>query len=135
MVALYTTHLAILLREAAPLLDAQFTAEALLATLAPAHHLRVRGRPGLAARADARGLGRASSTRSQLAAARGAEAHHDARLAGDRAQRVMEAGGHDRLAARAEQMLLAVEAQLRDAVDHAQQRVLERTEAQRGLIA
>ena len=41
--SLYATHLAILLREAAPQLDAQFTAEALLATLAPAHHLRVRG--------------------------------------------------------------------------------------------
>src|SRR4051812_27601191 len=40
--ALYATHLAILLREAAPLLDPQFTAEALLATFAPAHHLRVR---------------------------------------------------------------------------------------------
>jgi AcrR family transcriptional regulator len=41
--SLYTTHLVILLREAAPQLDAQFTAEALLATLAPAHHMRVRG--------------------------------------------------------------------------------------------
>jgi AcrR family transcriptional regulator len=41
--SLYTTHLVILLREAAPQLDAQFTAEALLATLAPGHHLRVRG--------------------------------------------------------------------------------------------
>jgi AcrR family transcriptional regulator len=40
--SLYTTHLVILLREAAPQLDAQFTAEALLATLAPAHHMRVR---------------------------------------------------------------------------------------------
>jgi AcrR family transcriptional regulator len=40
--SLYTTHLAILLREAAPLLDPQFTAEALLATFAPVHHLRVR---------------------------------------------------------------------------------------------
>jgi AcrR family transcriptional regulator len=41
--SLYTTHLAILLRDAAPLLDPQFTAEALLAMLAPAHHLRTRG--------------------------------------------------------------------------------------------
>jgi AcrR family transcriptional regulator len=41
--ALYVTHLGILLREAAPLLDAQFTAEALFATLSPAHHIRVRG--------------------------------------------------------------------------------------------
>jgi AcrR family transcriptional regulator len=40
--ALYTTHLAILLREAMPLLDPQFTAEALLATFAPSHHLRLR---------------------------------------------------------------------------------------------
>jgi AcrR family transcriptional regulator len=40
--SLYATHLALLLREAAPHLDAAFTAEALLATLAPAHHLRVR---------------------------------------------------------------------------------------------
>ena len=39
---LYATHLAILLREAAPQLDAELTAEALLATLAPAHHLRLR---------------------------------------------------------------------------------------------
>jgi AcrR family transcriptional regulator len=41
--SLYTTHLVILMREAAPQLYAQFTAEALLATLAPAHHMRVRG--------------------------------------------------------------------------------------------
>ena len=40
--ALYATHLAILIREAAPHLDAEFTAEALLATLAPSHHLRLR---------------------------------------------------------------------------------------------
>jgi AcrR family transcriptional regulator len=40
--ALYATHLAILLREAAPQLDAGFTAEALLSTLAPTHHLRLR---------------------------------------------------------------------------------------------
>ena len=40
--ALYATHLAILLEEAAPHLDARFTAEALLATLAPSHHLRLR---------------------------------------------------------------------------------------------
>lgn len=40
--SLYVTHLAILVREAAPQLDAQFTAEALLATFAPAHYLRVR---------------------------------------------------------------------------------------------
>jgi AcrR family transcriptional regulator len=40
--ALYATHLAILLREAAPHLDDRFTAEALLATLAPVHHLRLR---------------------------------------------------------------------------------------------
>ena len=36
---LYTTHLVILLREAAPDLDAEFTAQALLATLRPAQHL------------------------------------------------------------------------------------------------
>jgi AcrR family transcriptional regulator len=40
--SLYATHLTILLREAAPALDAEFTAEALLATLAPSHHLRTR---------------------------------------------------------------------------------------------
>jgi AcrR family transcriptional regulator len=40
--SLYATHLAILLREAAPDVDAVFTAEALLATLAPWHHLRLR---------------------------------------------------------------------------------------------
>ena len=39
---MYTTHLAILLREAAPHVDAEFTAQALLATLDPAHHLRTR---------------------------------------------------------------------------------------------
>jgi AcrR family transcriptional regulator len=38
----YATHLAILLREAAPHLDAEYTAEALLAMLAPAHHVRAR---------------------------------------------------------------------------------------------
>ena len=48
--ALYATHLAILLREAAPQLDAQFTAEALLATLAPSHHLRLRHGARLGAR-------------------------------------------------------------------------------------
>ena len=36
---LYATHLALLLREAAPRLDAEFTAQALLATLRPAQHL------------------------------------------------------------------------------------------------
>jgi AcrR family transcriptional regulator len=40
--SLYVTHLAILLREAAPQLDAGYTAEALLATLSPTHHLRAR---------------------------------------------------------------------------------------------
>jgi AcrR family transcriptional regulator len=40
--SLYATHLAILLREAAPHVDAVFTAEALLATLAPWHHVRLR---------------------------------------------------------------------------------------------
>jgi AcrR family transcriptional regulator len=40
--SLFATHLAILLREAAPQLDARFTAETLLATLAPSHHLRMR---------------------------------------------------------------------------------------------
>src|SRR4051794_34362314 len=44
----FATHVAILLREAAPELDAEFTAEALLATLAPAHHLRLRERYSLA---------------------------------------------------------------------------------------
>jgi hypothetical protein len=38
----------------------------------------------------------------------------------------MEAGGDDRLAARAHDVLLAVEAQPRYSVDHAQQRVLFR---------
>jgi AcrR family transcriptional regulator len=40
--ALYATHLAILLREAAPTLDPQFTAEALLATFAPLQFVRLR---------------------------------------------------------------------------------------------
>jgi AcrR family transcriptional regulator len=40
--SLYATHVAILLREAAPHVDAEFAAEALLATLAPSHHLRLR---------------------------------------------------------------------------------------------
>ena len=40
--SVYATHIAILLREAAPLVDPQFTAEALLATLSPQHHLRMR---------------------------------------------------------------------------------------------
>lgn len=39
---LYATHLALLLREAAPQLDAEFTAQALLATLRPAQHLYAR---------------------------------------------------------------------------------------------
>jgi AcrR family transcriptional regulator len=39
---MYATHLAILLREAAPHVDAEFTAQALLATLDPAHHLLTR---------------------------------------------------------------------------------------------
>jgi AcrR family transcriptional regulator len=40
--SVYATHLAILLREATPELDAELTAEALLATLAPAHHVHLR---------------------------------------------------------------------------------------------
>ena len=39
---MYTTHLAILLRDAAPDLDAEFTARALLATLDPGQHLFAR---------------------------------------------------------------------------------------------
>jgi AcrR family transcriptional regulator len=39
----YATHLAILLRDAAPHLDAEFTAHALLAPLSPAIHLHLRG--------------------------------------------------------------------------------------------
>jgi AcrR family transcriptional regulator len=42
VIGLYTTHLRILLEEAAPHLNAQYTAEALLAMLEPAHHLRMR---------------------------------------------------------------------------------------------
>jgi AcrR family transcriptional regulator len=38
----YATHLAILLAEAAPALDAPFTAQALLASLGPGEHLRAR---------------------------------------------------------------------------------------------
>ena len=38
----YASHLAILLRDAAPHLDAEFTAQALLASLSPRHHLRLR---------------------------------------------------------------------------------------------
>jgi len=40
--AFYATHLAILLREAAPDLDAEFTARALLAALSPRLHLHLR---------------------------------------------------------------------------------------------
>jgi AcrR family transcriptional regulator len=43
---LYATHLAILLREAAPHVDPEFTAYALLATLAPGRHLHARARLG-----------------------------------------------------------------------------------------
>lgn len=39
---LYATHLVLLLREAAPELDAEFTAQALLATLRPSQHLYAR---------------------------------------------------------------------------------------------
>jgi len=39
---LYATHLAILLRDAAPRLDAEFTAQALLTTLGPGRHLHSR---------------------------------------------------------------------------------------------
>jgi AcrR family transcriptional regulator len=39
---LYTTHLVILLRDAAPDLDAEYTARAMLAMLHPAHHLYAR---------------------------------------------------------------------------------------------
>jgi AcrR family transcriptional regulator len=44
--SLYATHLAILLRQAAPDIDPVFTAEALLATLAPWHHVRLRAGHG-----------------------------------------------------------------------------------------
>jgi AcrR family transcriptional regulator len=40
--SLYATHLALLVREAAPGLDAAYTAESLLATFAPAHFVRMR---------------------------------------------------------------------------------------------
>jgi AcrR family transcriptional regulator len=40
--AAYALHLTILLREAAPHVDAEYTAEALLALFAPEHHLRQR---------------------------------------------------------------------------------------------
>jgi AcrR family transcriptional regulator len=40
--AVYATHLSFLLREAAPHLDAEFTARALLATLAPGQHMLLR---------------------------------------------------------------------------------------------
>ena len=39
----YLVHLALLLREAAPSLDAEFAANALLAVLAPAQHMHARG--------------------------------------------------------------------------------------------
>ena len=42
VLALYSTHLRLLLAEAAPHLDAHYTAESLLAMLDPAHHLRMR---------------------------------------------------------------------------------------------
>jgi len=56
---LNATHLAILLREAAPHLDAELTAEALLAALSPArhlHHRRERGWPLERLRRGWRGL-------------------------------------------------------------------------------
>jgi AcrR family transcriptional regulator len=56
---LYATHLAILLREAAPQVDAEFTARALLASLHPALHLHARrdlGWPLERLRAGWRGL-------------------------------------------------------------------------------
>ena len=40
--SLYATHVALLLREAAPQIDAVYGAEALLAMFAPAHHLHLR---------------------------------------------------------------------------------------------
>src|SRR5918993_1493545 len=40
--ALYATHLAILLAEAAPALDAPLTARSLLATLGPGHYVHAR---------------------------------------------------------------------------------------------
>ena len=134
--SLYTTHLAILLREAAPLRRSAVHRGGAAGDASPRRTTcacatgwagRVeRLREGWDALVDAIALA--------VRRTRGAEAHHDARLAGDGAERVMEAGGHDGLAARAQQMLLAVEAQLRDAVDHAQQRVLERLKAERSLV-
>src|SRR3954447_19645541 len=75
--------------------------------------------------------GATSWTRLRL---RSPVAHHDPRLAGDGPERVMEAGGHDRLAAGAEDVLVAVVAQAHAAVDHAQQRVFPRTHTQRCLF-
>jgi AcrR family transcriptional regulator len=57
--SLFATHLALLVREAAPQLDAALTAEALMATFAPAHFLRARhglGWPLERLRAGWRGL-------------------------------------------------------------------------------
>ena len=42
VLGLYSTHLRILLEEAAPHLDPRYTSEALLAMLDPAYHLRMR---------------------------------------------------------------------------------------------
>jgi len=50
--AFFATHLKLLLQQAAPELNPDFTAEALLATLAPAHHLRLRERYSLAQMVD-----------------------------------------------------------------------------------
>lgn len=43
---MYLTHLAFLVREAVPDLDAEFTAHALLASLSPGHHVHARRRLG-----------------------------------------------------------------------------------------
>ncbi len=43
---LYATHLTILLRQACPTVDPEFTAEALLSTLAPGHYVRLRRQLG-----------------------------------------------------------------------------------------
>ena len=103
--ALYATHLAILLAEAAPALDAPLTARSLLATLGPGHYLHARRALGW----EVERLKRAGPRCARPSRLAGPEADDHARLALEARDPVARAGRHDRLLAGAEQAHGAVD--------------------------
>ena len=131
---LYATHLAILLREAAPHLDAEFTARALLAMLRPAQHLYARralGWPLERLRAGWHALVDAT-LRARLAA--DGRRRKPITSAPRRRRRPADARGPARTIASPpgpEQVLDVGDREAQRPADHAQERVLVGADAQR----